>query len=77
MHQRLAFFDATRTGELLNRLSNDVTQVSKTLSADTSYFLRNFAQVRRLIGRSTGPVVTSHVAAGLLTLLLNSINHHL
>ena len=27
MHRRLAFFDATRTGELLNRLSNDVTQV--------------------------------------------------
>jgi ABC-type multidrug transport system fused ATPase/permease subunit len=50
LHQRLAFFDCTRTGELMNRLSNDVTQVAKTLSEDTSYFLRNFAQGAGALG---------------------------
>jgi len=50
LHQRLAFFDRTRTGELMNRLSNDVTQVAKTLSEDTSYFLRNFAQGAGALG---------------------------
>lgn len=50
MHQRLAFFDSCRTGELMNRLSNDVTQVAKTLSEDTSYFLRNFAQGAGALG---------------------------
>jgi len=29
MHQKMEFFDVNRTGELVNRLSNDVTQVSK------------------------------------------------
>jgi ABC-type multidrug transport system fused ATPase/permease subunit len=29
LHQKTAFFDTNRTGELINRLSNDVTQVSK------------------------------------------------
>lgn len=50
MHQRLAFFDSNQTGELMNRLSSDVTQVAKTLSEDTSYFLRNFAQGAGALG---------------------------
>lgn len=50
VHQRLAFFDRSGTGEVMNRLSNDVTQVAKTLSEDTSYFLRNFAQGAGALG---------------------------
>ncbi len=108
LHRRLAFFDATRTGELLNRLSNDVTQaslggcrtglcdampcgrsrsiagdgliaahshyiqkpderqnqVSKTLSADTSYFLRNFAQVSTAKRRTRKVLFESSIATG-------------
>ena len=50
MARETAFFDRSSTGDLLNRLSVDVTQVSKTLSEDTSYFLRNFAQGLGAIG---------------------------
>lgn len=41
--QEIGFFDRTRTGELLNRLSSDTTVLQNTVSVNISMALRNLA----------------------------------
>lgn len=48
--QDLAFFDANRTGELVNRLTADVQDFKSSFKQCVSQGLRSFAQ---LIGKST------------------------
>jgi ATP-binding cassette subfamily B protein len=40
LHQPIAFFDASRTGELLSRLGNDATVLQNTVTANVSMALR-------------------------------------
>ena len=42
--QEIAFFDRTRTGELINRLSTDTTLVGKALTENLSGGLRSLIQ---------------------------------
>ncbi|CAH1792181.1 unnamed protein product [Owenia fusiformis] len=44
MAQEVAFFDKTRTGELINRLSTDTTLVGQSVTMNISDGLRSFAQ---------------------------------
>lgn len=44
LNQEIAFFDKTRTGELINRLSSDTTEVGSVLSSNMSQGLRSTAQ---------------------------------
>jgi ATP-binding cassette subfamily B (MDR/TAP) protein 10 len=44
MKQDLGFFDASRTGELINRLSADTTLIGKVLSDNVSQGLRSTGQ---------------------------------
>mmetsp|Transcript_11524 Transcript_11524/g.15042 ORF Transcript_11524/g.15042 Transcript_11524/m.15042 type:complete len:738 (+) Transcript_11524:88-2301(+) len=48
--RELAFFDRNKTGELMSRLTADVSQVSWTLTTETSVLLRNVAQGTGAIG---------------------------
>lgn len=44
MRQEMGFFDKTRTGELVNRLSADTTLVGQSVSVNVSDGLRSVAQ---------------------------------
>ncbi|CAI5713090.1 unnamed protein product [Peronospora destructor] len=44
LRQELGFFDSSRTGELLNRLSADTTLIGKVLSDNVAGGLRSFGQ---------------------------------
>lgn len=44
MRQEMGFFDKTRTGELVNRLSADTTLVGQSVSINISDGLRSVAQ---------------------------------
>ncbi|TNE45026.1 MAG: ATP-binding cassette domain-containing protein [Deltaproteobacteria bacterium] len=48
--QEIGFFDQTRTGELLNRLSSDTTVLQNTVSVNISMGLRNLASAVGGIG---------------------------
>lgn len=45
MAQEIAFFDSSRTGELVNRLSADAELVSASVTQNISDGLRSLAQV--------------------------------
>jgi len=59
------FFDATRTGEIVSRLTNDTTQLQMVIGFGFSMFLRN---VLMMIGAAVLLVVTSPKLAGLVLL---------
>ena len=48
--QEIAFFDETRTGELINRLASDVELVSGAVTQNVSDGLRSVAQATAGIG---------------------------
>ena len=50
MRQEVGFFDKTKTGELINRLSSDTTVVASSLSQNISDGLRALFQVTAGIG---------------------------
>lgn len=50
MRQEVAFFDRTKTGELVNRLSTDTTVVAQSLSHNISDGLRSIFQALGGIG---------------------------
>jgi len=45
MRQDMAFFDATRTGELLNRLASDTSVVQKAITNNVTSALRSVGMV--------------------------------
>jgi len=45
IQQEIAFFDTTRTGELVNRLSGDCSSVQGTITTNFAFGLRSLAQV--------------------------------
>ncbi|RUS91673.1 hypothetical protein EGW08_000499 [Elysia chlorotica] len=53
MRQEVAFFDKSKTGELINRLSSDTTVVASSLSQNISDGLRALFQVTAGIGMMT------------------------
>ncbi|KAK3792323.1 hypothetical protein RRG08_046635 [Elysia crispata] len=53
MRQEVGFFDKTKTGELINRLSSDTTVVASSLSQNISDGLRALFQVTAGIGMMT------------------------
>jgi ATP-binding cassette subfamily B protein len=60
-----AFFDATRTGEIVSRLTNDTSQLQMVIGFGFSMFLRN---VLMMIGAAVLLVVTSLKLSGLVLL---------
>jgi ATP-binding cassette subfamily B protein len=60
-----AFFDATRTGEIVSRLTNDTTQLQTVIGFGFSMFLRNLLM---MIGAAALLFLTSAKLAGLVTL---------
>ncbi|TMW62331.1 hypothetical protein Poli38472_009824 [Pythium oligandrum] len=66
MKQELGFFDSSRTGELVNRLSADTTLVGKVLSD-------NFAQGFRSVGQAIGSVTMLFVTCPKLGMIMLSI----
>lgn len=48
--QEIAFFDSSKTGELINRLSSDTEIVSNSVTQNLSDGLRSVAQVSAGIG---------------------------
>ena len=50
VQQEIAFFDQTKTGELINRLSTDTTLVGRSLTNNVSDGLRSTAQAIGGIG---------------------------
>ncbi|MGH8666944.1 MAG: ABC transporter transmembrane domain-containing protein, partial [Burkholderiales bacterium] len=60
-----AFFDATRTGEIVSRLTNDTTQLQMVIGFGFSMFLRNLLM---MIGATALLFVTSAKLAGLVVL---------
>jgi ATP-binding cassette, subfamily B, bacterial len=60
-----AFFDSTRTGEIVSRLTNDTTQLQMVIGFGFSMFLRN---VLMMIGAAVLLFVTSPKLAGLVLL---------
>ncbi len=60
-----AFFDATRTGEIVSRVTNDTTQLQMVIGFGFSMFLRNLLM---MIGAAVLLLVTSAKLAGLVML---------
>ncbi len=60
-----AFFDATRTGEIVSRLTNDTTQLQNVIGFGVSMFLRN---VLMLVGALAMLFITSPKLAALIVL---------
>ena len=50
MKQDIAFFDKTRTGELVNRLSTDTTVIGNSVTTNISDGLRALAQAMGGVG---------------------------
>uniref|UniRef100_UPI00358FF3ED ATP-binding cassette sub-family B member 10, mitochondrial-like n=1 Tax=Myxine glutinosa TaxID=7769 RepID=UPI00358FF3ED len=50
LHQEMAFFDKTRTGELVNRLSADTTLLGRAITENLSDGLRSLSQVTVGVG---------------------------
>ncbi len=63
LDQEVAFFDAERTGELMNRLSGDATILQSAVSANISMALRNLVQALGGIGLL---FITSPVLAAMM-----------
>jgi ATP-binding cassette subfamily B protein len=60
-----AFFDTTRTGEIVSRLTNDTTQLQMVIGFGLSMFLRNLLM---MVGAAALLFVTSAKLAGLVML---------
>ena len=56
VHQEIAFFDRTRTGELINRLSTDVSIVGQSVTTNVSDGLRAVAQAIGGVAMMVGEV---------------------
>ena len=69
--QEVGFFDARRTGELLNRLSSDTTVLQNTVSVNISMALRHSATV---IGGLALLFYTSTTLAGIMVLVVPPIS---
>ena len=63
LDQEVAFFDAERTGELMNRLSGDATILQSAVSANISMALRNLVQA---LGGMVLLFVTSPILAAMM-----------
>ena len=50
IRQEIAFFDKTKTGELINRLSTDTSLVGQSVTVNISDGLRSVAQAMAGIG---------------------------
>src|SRR6202163_2909581 len=62
-----AFFDSSRSGELMSRLTADTTQIKSAVGASVSIALRNFML---FIGATTMMVITSPRLSGLVLLAI-------
>ena len=62
-----AFFDSSRSGELISRLTADTTQIKSAVGASVSIALRN---VMLFIGATTMMVITSPRLSGLVLLAI-------
>jgi ATP-binding cassette subfamily B protein len=62
-----AFFDATRTGDIVSRLTADTTQVKSAFGVSVSIALRNFFLI---VGAAAMMVVTSPKLSGLVLLAI-------
>ncbi len=67
MKQEIAFFDAQKTGELVNRLSADTAVLQNTVSSNVSMVLRNAAAV---LGGLVLLLYTSPKLTGLMLLIV-------
>lgn len=47
MKQEVAFYDATRTGEITSRLTSDTTTMTEALSLNVNIFLRSVVQASK------------------------------
>src|SRR6202048_339592 len=65
-----AFFDSSRSGELMSRLTADTTQIKSAVGASVSIALRNFML---FIGATTMMVITSPRLSGLVLLAIPEI----
>merc|ERR1712167_184430 len=45
LNQEIAFFDANKTGDLMNRLSSDTTKIQDAATTNVSMFLRSTASL--------------------------------
>lgn len=54
MRQEMGFFDKTKTGELVNRLSADTTLVGQSVTQNISDGLRAVAQATGGVGMMVG-----------------------
>src|SRR5438874_5504408 len=70
LDQEVAFFDAERTGELMNRLSGDATILQSAVSANISMGLRNLVQA---VGGIALLVITSPVLAAMMIAVVPAI----
>ncbi|CAI5717206.1 unnamed protein product [Hyaloperonospora brassicae] len=66
LRQELGFFDASRTGELLNRLSSDTTLIGKVLSDNTASGLRS-------AGQALGSITMIFVTCPQLAMVMLSV----
>jgi len=62
-----AFFDSSRSGELMSRLTADTTQIKSAVGASVSIALRNFML---FVGATTMMVITSPRLSGLVLLAI-------
>jgi len=62
-----AFFDSSRTGELISRLTADTTQIKSAVGASVSIALRNFML---FVGATAMMVITSPRLSGLVLLAI-------
>jgi ATP-binding cassette, subfamily B, bacterial len=65
-----AFFDSSRSGELISRLTADTTQIKSAVGASASIALRNFML---FIGATAMMVITSPRLSGLVLLAIPAI----
>jgi ATP-binding cassette, subfamily B, bacterial len=65
-----AFFDASRSGELISRLTADTTQIKSAVGASVSIALRN---LMLFVGATTMMVITSARLSGLVLLAIPAI----
>lgn len=68
LKQETAFFDKTRTGELINRLSSDTALLGRSVTENLSDGLRAGAQASVGVGMMVWcflPCLSFHVVSGL------------
>jgi ABC transporter fused permease/ATP-binding protein len=70
LDQEVAFFDAERTGELMNRLSGDATILQSAVSANISMGLRNIVQA---LGGIVLLIITSPILAAMMLAVVPAI----